>query len=234
MRIRERDRLAIHYHQSYQVRHFREADPDFTLPAVQTRLPLLHLFDEPQFNTQDGYIGFMLDFFAKLARERKLVFVCLHPNERYHLEILKEVRQAPPRPWRTRHREGELLRARRRRAGADLSRPRHDRRRRGAGVTAMDAPAPITPKLDFAARFTGLFDLSGKTAFVPGGTGGLGEAMRLGARARRRLGRDRRARAGKSRAARRRDRGRRQGRGRGRRDRGHRHRIDRGRDRRGP
>src|SRR4051812_40728928 len=89
-------------------------------------------------------------------------------------------RELPPRPWRTRHREGELLRARRRRAGADLSRPRHDRRRRGAGVTAMDAPAPITPKLDFAAELTGLFDLSGKTAFVPGGTGGLGEAIAWG------------------------------------------------------
>jgi NAD(P)-dependent dehydrogenase (short-subunit alcohol dehydrogenase family) len=47
-------------------------------------------------------------------------------------------------------------------------------------VTAMDAPAPITPKLDFAAELTGLFDLSGKTAFVPGGTGGLGEAIAWG------------------------------------------------------
>jgi hypothetical protein len=44
-------------------------------------------------------------------------------------------------------------------------------------VTTIDAPAPITPKLDFAAELTGLFDLSGKTAFVPGGTGGLGEAI---------------------------------------------------------
>ena len=47
-------------------------------------------------------------------------------------------------------------------------------------MTTMDAPAPITPKLDFAAELTGLFDLSGKTAFVPGGTGGLGEAIAWG------------------------------------------------------
>ena len=47
-------------------------------------------------------------------------------------------------------------------------------------MTAMDAPAAITPKLDFAAALTGLFDLSGKTAFVPGGTGGLGEAIAWG------------------------------------------------------
>ena len=53
--------------------------------------PMIHLFDEPQFNTQDGYIGFMLDFFRKLRREERLVFVCLHPNERYHLEILREI-----------------------------------------------------------------------------------------------------------------------------------------------
>ena len=43
--------------------------------------PLVHLFDEPQFNTQDGYIGFMLDFFRGLRAEGRLVFLCLHPNE---------------------------------------------------------------------------------------------------------------------------------------------------------
>jgi energy-coupling factor transporter ATP-binding protein EcfA2 len=51
----------------------------------------VHLFDEPQFNTQDGYIGFMLDFFRRLRSEGKLVFVCLHPNEPVHLDILAEV-----------------------------------------------------------------------------------------------------------------------------------------------
>jgi ABC-type histidine transport system ATPase subunit len=53
--------------------------------------PIIHLFDEPQFNTQDGYIGFMLDFFRRLHREGRLVFLCLHPNEAFHLEILREV-----------------------------------------------------------------------------------------------------------------------------------------------
>ncbi|MEO8652410.1 MAG: hypothetical protein ABI391_08910, partial [Hyphomicrobiaceae bacterium] len=45
----------------------------------------------PQFNTQDGYIGFMLDFFRKLRAEGRLVFVCLHPTATYHLEILNEI-----------------------------------------------------------------------------------------------------------------------------------------------
>jgi energy-coupling factor transporter ATP-binding protein EcfA2 len=52
---------------------------------------MVHLFDEPQFNTQDGYIGFMLDFFRKLRDEGRLVFVCVHPNEPFHLEIMREV-----------------------------------------------------------------------------------------------------------------------------------------------
>ena len=52
---------------------------------------MVHLFDEPQFNTQDGYIGFMLEFFRRLRGEGRLVFVCLHPHERYHLEIMREV-----------------------------------------------------------------------------------------------------------------------------------------------
>ena len=61
VKTRERDRLAIHYHQSYQVRSFQRSRPDF-----------------------------MLDFFRKLRREGRLVFLCLHPNERYHVDILRE------------------------------------------------------------------------------------------------------------------------------------------------
>ena len=37
--------------------------------------------------------------------------------------------------------------------------------------------AQITPKIDFARELAGLFDLKGKTAYLPGGYGGIGEAM---------------------------------------------------------
>lgn len=90
VRTDERDRLAIHYHQSYQVRHFRSLVPNLLLQRAGSAYPLVHLFDEPQFNSQDGYIGFMLDFFRKLRDEGRLVFLCVHPNERLHLEILQE------------------------------------------------------------------------------------------------------------------------------------------------
>lgn len=90
VKTRERDRLAIHYHQSYQVRSFQRSKPDFMLEHSGSTSPLIHLFDEPQFNTQDGYIGFMLDFFQRLRNEGKLVFLCLHPNEPYHVDILRE------------------------------------------------------------------------------------------------------------------------------------------------
>jgi ABC-type branched-subunit amino acid transport system ATPase component len=91
VKARERDRLAIHYHQSYQVRRFRRTKPDFLLQPSVSSYPVVHLFDEPQFNTQDGYIGFMLDFFRRLRADGRAVFVCLHPTESYHLEILREV-----------------------------------------------------------------------------------------------------------------------------------------------
>ena len=90
VRYRERDRLAIHYHQSYQVRAFKRTKPNFMLERPVSDYPMVHLFDEPQFNTQDGYIGFMLEFFKKLKREGRLVFLCLHPNEPYHIDILRE------------------------------------------------------------------------------------------------------------------------------------------------
>ena len=91
VKYRERDRLAIHYHQSYQVRRFRRRVPSAMLEPAGSDYPLVHLFDEPQFNPQDGYIGFMLDFFRKLRAEGRLVVVCLHPTARFHLEILDEI-----------------------------------------------------------------------------------------------------------------------------------------------
>ena len=91
VRYRQRDRLAIHYHQSYQVRRFRKTKPSFLLEAAGSAYPMVHLFDEPQFNTQDGYIGFMLDFFRRLRGEGRLVFVCLHPTAPFQLEILREI-----------------------------------------------------------------------------------------------------------------------------------------------
>lgn len=91
VRPRERDRLAIHYHQSYQVRRFTRLRPAFLMEAAASAYPLVHLFDEPQFNTQDGYIGFMLDFFHRLGGEGRLVLVCLHPTAPFHLDILREI-----------------------------------------------------------------------------------------------------------------------------------------------
>ena len=86
----ERDRLARHYHQSCQLRAFRRVKPGFLMQHALCASPLVHLFDEPQFNTQDGYIGFMLDFFRRLRAEGRLVFLCLHPNEPVHIDILGE------------------------------------------------------------------------------------------------------------------------------------------------
>ncbi|HEV8586057.1 MAG TPA: ABC transporter ATP-binding protein [Methylomirabilota bacterium] len=88
---RERDRLAVHYHQSYQVRRVARTRPDALLARAVSRAPVVHLFDEPQFSTQDGYIGFMLAFFRRLRADGRLVFVCLHPTEAYHLDILREL-----------------------------------------------------------------------------------------------------------------------------------------------
>jgi ABC-type Na+ transport system ATPase subunit NatA len=65
--------------------------PNVLLQAAKSDYPMVHLFDEPQFNTQDGYIGFMLDFFRRLRAEGRLVVLSVHPNERFHLEILQEI-----------------------------------------------------------------------------------------------------------------------------------------------
>ena len=91
VRYEQRGRLALHYHQSYQLRRFRRTRPAFMLERALSTQALVHLFDEPQFNAQDGYIGFMLDFFQRLRDADRLVFLCLHPNEPMHLDILEQV-----------------------------------------------------------------------------------------------------------------------------------------------
>jgi ABC-2 type transport system ATP-binding protein len=91
VRYGERPRLAMHYHQSYQVRSFSRRMPSFLMEPARSAEPLVHLFDEPQFNPQDGYIGFMVDFFRRLRAQGKVVFVCLHPNEPYHVELLESL-----------------------------------------------------------------------------------------------------------------------------------------------
>ncbi|MGZ8992411.1 MAG: ATP-binding cassette domain-containing protein [Burkholderiaceae bacterium] len=94
VRRSERGQLARHYHQSYQIRRFRSWKPEAMLAHAARDEALVHLFDEPQLNTQDGYIGFMLRFFKSLRRRNRLLFVCLHPQEPWQLELLREIAES--------------------------------------------------------------------------------------------------------------------------------------------
>jgi ABC-type multidrug transport system ATPase subunit len=90
IKYHERDRMVIHYHQSYQVRRVKKTVPSFMLDRAPSDYPLVHVFDEPQFSTQDGYIGFMLDFFKHLRSNGRVVFLCLHPCEPFHVDIMRD------------------------------------------------------------------------------------------------------------------------------------------------
>lgn len=90
VKYRQRDRMVIHYHQSYQVRRVQKSLPNFMLDKAPSDYPLVHIFDEPQFSTQDGYIGFMLNFFRHLRANGRVVFLCVHPNEPFHVDIMRE------------------------------------------------------------------------------------------------------------------------------------------------
>lgn len=50
----------------------------------------------------------------------------------------------------------------------------------GANMAARKFKGKVTPVVDFDRALKGLFDLSGKVAFLPGGYGGLGEAIAWG------------------------------------------------------
>jgi ABC-type ATPase involved in cell division len=90
VKYRERDRMVIHYHQSYQVRSVKKTKPSFMLQPAESTYPLVHIFDEPQFSTQDGYIGFMLRFFEQLRANGRVVMLCVHPYEPFHIDIMRQ------------------------------------------------------------------------------------------------------------------------------------------------
>lgn len=90
VKYHERDRLVVHYHQSYQVRAVRRSKPSFLLQPAHRERPLVHLFDEPPLSAQDGYVGFMLGFFEQLRQRGSVVMLCLHPREAFHLQILRQ------------------------------------------------------------------------------------------------------------------------------------------------
>jgi ABC-type multidrug transport system ATPase subunit len=90
VKYRERDRLIVHYHQSYQIRRTQKRAPNFMLDRASSTYPLVHIFDEPQFSVQDGYVGFMLDFFKRLRENGRIVILCVHPCEPFQLEIMRD------------------------------------------------------------------------------------------------------------------------------------------------
>ena len=59
VRYRERDRLAIHYHQSYQVRAFRKTLPSFLLERANREKPL----EGESTNNLEAALGFSFDRF---------------------------------------------------------------------------------------------------------------------------------------------------------------------------
>ncbi len=91
VKYNERDRIAIHYHQSYQVRNITWTKPAFLMEPARTDYPIIHLFDEPQFSTQDGYIPFIMRFFKRLRDEGRLVFMSVHPTEYYQISIVQDL-----------------------------------------------------------------------------------------------------------------------------------------------
>ena len=137
----QRAQLARHYHQSYQMRRFHEWTPEILQQPAALGAAAVHLFDEPQLNTQDGYVGFMLNFFRRLRSQGMLVFVCLHPNERWQLDLMRDLveRLVFVRP-RRRDRVRDVCRAGRTWQGARV--PRRAARLTAAALldaTALDA-----------------------------------------------------------------------------------------------
>ena len=91
VRTRERDRLAIHYHQSYQVRSFQRSKPDFMLEHAPQRVAARCTSSTSRSSTRrTATSASCWTSSGSCAASGKLVFLCLHPNEPYHIDILRE------------------------------------------------------------------------------------------------------------------------------------------------
>ena len=69
VRYSERDRLAIHYHQSYQVRRFSRTKPAFLMEPAGSAYPVVHLFDEPSQGLAPKIVDDVMSVVRRLKRE---------------------------------------------------------------------------------------------------------------------------------------------------------------------
>ena len=92
VKYRERDRLAIHYHQSYQVRRFRKLVPSVLLPRGRRRSTRWCICSTSRNSTCRTAISASCSTsFASCARRAASWCLCLHPTAGWHLEILAEI-----------------------------------------------------------------------------------------------------------------------------------------------
>ena len=91
VRYRERDRLAIHYHQSYQVRAFKRTQARRSCSSARAAPRRWCTCSTSRNSTRRTATSDSCWIFsAGCAPTDRLVFLCLHPNEPWHLDILRE------------------------------------------------------------------------------------------------------------------------------------------------
>ena len=91
VRYRERDRLAIHYHQSLPgapLQAHAAGVPDAACTAARRRSCTCSTSRSSTRRTATS--ASCSTSSAGCARDGRLVFLCLHPNEPFHLDILRE------------------------------------------------------------------------------------------------------------------------------------------------
>lgn len=101
----ERKYLAHHYRQLHQTRKstgtFKQSQLTFLVQQwfkfIQNLLlrpahspsPKIRLYDE--IDTKDKMLGLLINFILKLRHEGHLIFICIHPTEQIHLDIMRKI-----------------------------------------------------------------------------------------------------------------------------------------------
>ena len=140
VKYRQRDRLAIHYHQSYQVRRFAKLVPSFLLQPSPTRATRSCICSTSRSSTRRTATSASCSTSSASCARGPPGVRLPAPDRRYHLEILREIAErflfvAGGKVTR----EGRFPRAGGRRAHARLPRPRDDARRGGSRVSGFGA-----------------------------------------------------------------------------------------------
>jgi len=89
IKYNERQHLVTHHYPGNLIRKYKKNKLNYFLKPAGNPDRKIYLYDE--LDMDDGFIGFLLNYFNKLRQKGYLIIICSHPSKPFHLEIMRRI-----------------------------------------------------------------------------------------------------------------------------------------------